>query len=285
MPRLAHGSSIALLVVLIAGCADRPLPTDPDSHPDHPTPSFAKIRGGGFDAAGDVGSFGQDWPPTEWGLPPDIAQMPGADPRCGVQGHCSVGIITTSFAGLGLSPNFDPNSDESDQESCCFGVLSTTNFFSDAFDDGEFIVTRQSAIRSFFRLPPGGWQLQMDLAFLTGETGDAARNDFASVTIVPVSPAGSAVEVIRLEATDPLPWKPGGCQPQRLGGVTSRYPRCTDWKLYSVDVSRFGGQDIFVEIRVGEGGGDNRAATSLAVDNVKFVSVLFRPPLGPITAF
>jgi hypothetical protein len=292
MRRLTHLTSLALLVALMSSCAEQPSPTGIGFAPDGPPISLAtggKIRGGGFDGAANEGLLGPwFWPPFDWRrLPPDIGGATGGpdfQQQCVVQGHCAVGHAGfTSFAGLGVPSNRDPNPDPGPEQ---FAVLSTTNFFMDLDFDGkdELIRTTESAIRHRFDLPVGGWRLQVDLAFLTGEMGRGAQNDFASITIRSVPASGTPVE-IRFEADDPLAWKPGGCDSVTFLGsrVKSGYPRCTDWKPYSVDVSRFGGQDVFVELRVGEGGPDNRVATSLAVDNLKFVQFNLRPVVGPIS--
>jgi hypothetical protein len=273
------------LVALGGGCADQP-PTGIELGPDQlGSARGGKIRGGGFDMSSNVGSVPDtDWPPEAEDVilivAPDIDNsFPRPRRRCAVLGRCAVGNIVSSFGGLGVPSTPDPNPAPGGGRSTRFAVASTTNFFSEL---GDSIVTTQSAIVGFFTLPRGGWQLRVDLAFLTGERGAAAQNDFAAITIIS---GDTRVEVLRLEADDPLAWKPEGCGSSTLGRsrVRSRYPRCTDWTPYAVDVSRFGGQDIQVDIRVREGGPDNDVATTLAFDNLKFVQVNLRPAVGPIS--
>jgi hypothetical protein len=184
---------------------------------------------------------------------------------------------------LGTLPvpfNLDPNPAPDGTASHSFGFMATSNFYR----GGRFIVGRKSGIQRSFTLPANSsWFLNFDWAFLSGQLNTGANhNDFAVVQLLA---GGQTIELFRISRDDLQPGgqgpgtslNTGSCGSTQFGSapndnllVTSQFSLCTGWQAANIDVSRFAGQTITVQLFVQEGGPDNDIGTFFAFDNLKF---------------
>ena len=75
-------------------------------------------------------------------------------------------------------------------------------------------------------------------------------------------------QISDIRAGGPLTPRAGACGSQDLGGVTTAYRLCTDWRRFSTDFLAFLGDHVTLSFLVHEVGGDTGEGTTLAVRNV-----------------
>lgn len=287
MRRLALSSLLLLTVGFATACADHTAPTDPDIR----GPDFGHARvGSGFESAGNVGAVpGTQWPPERFAFLADHGGR--TDEECFLEGRCNAGSLTTRLGLLDEGPPADyaltapfnpdevpPLGEPDGTSSTVFGYLTTQNFVYD-YDSGDddLIRVQSSGIRTFspFLLEDvgGQYELSFNYAILLGGSGGAQlKNDVFDVFMIVDGDQANPITVLSVARKSfngkGFATLPGGCGTITLTGLTTSYPICTDWQLFTLDLSPYVGSSVsFILLVTEAAGGDDGNPITVALDN------------------